>query len=397
MKRPSLPRPSLPRLSLARWLWTATGLVLVIGLVWLAWPRPLRVEVAVIDHGPVRREIIDEGRTRIHDVFVISAPVAGNLQRIELHPGDPVSRGAVVATILPADPALLDARLAQEAAAVVTAARSALAAAEAGADLAQRDRTRVARLAAQGFAAPAALDGANAALRAARAEVSARQAELQRARIAAGGGATQPGIPTPVRSPASGRVLQLLRPSQGVVLIGTPLLELGDPANLEVVAEFLSQDAMLIPTGATAFLEGWGGETVLPARVSIIEPFAHTRISALGIEEQRVNVILHLSDPEAAPPLGHGFRLDVRVVVSETPNALRVPTDALVRNSTGWAVFRIIDGRARLTPIRIGTGDDRFRTLLEGLTAGERVILFPGDAIRDGSRVRGASGTGPAD
>lgn len=382
-------RPSLPRLSLARWLWTATGLMLVIGLAWLAWPRALEVETAAIDRGTVRREIVDEGRTRIHDVFVISAPVAGDLQRIELHPGDPVARGAVVATILPADPALMDARVAQEAAAAVTAARSALTAAEAGADLARRDQTRVARLAEQGFAAPAALDSANAALRAARAEVSARRAELQRAMVAAGRSRTRPGRPTPVRSPASGRVLQLLRPSQGVVLVGTPLLELGDPANLEVVAEFLSQDAMLIPTGARANLEGWGGETALPARVSIIEPFAHTKVSALGIEEQRVNVILRLSDPGAAPPLGHGFRLDVRVVVSETPNALRVPTDALVRDGPGWAVFRILEGRARLTPIRIGTGDDHFRAVLGGLVAGDRVILFPGDAIADGIRVRG--------
>ena len=383
-------RPSLPRLSLARWLWSAAGLMLAIGLVWLAWPRALEIETAVIDRGMVRREIVDEGRTRIHDVFVISAPVAGALQRIELHPGDPVTRGAVVATILPADPPLLDARIAQEAVAAVAAARSALAAAEANADLAQRDQTRVARLAGQGFAAPAALDSANAALRAARAEVSARRAELQRAIVAAGRSRTGPGRPTPVRSPASGRVLQLLRPSQGVVLVGTPLLELGDPANLEVVAEFLSQDAMLIPTGATAFLEGWGGETALPARVSVIEPFAHTKISALGIEEQRVNVILHLTDPDTAPPLGHGFRLDVRVVVSETPNALRVPTDALVRHGTGWAVFRILDGRARLTPIRIGTGDDRFRAVLGGLAVGDRVILFPGDTIADGNRVRGA-------
>jgi len=384
-------RPSLPRLSLARWLWTATALVLAVGLAWLAWPRPLQVEVAVIDNGPVRREIVDEGRTRIHDVFVISAPVTGDLQRIDLHPGDPVARGDVVATILPADPALLDARLAQEAAAAVTAARSALAAAEAAADLARRDQTRVARLAEQGFAAPAALDGANAALRAARADVAARRAELQRARVAAGAGAVRPTVATPVRSPASGQVLQLLRPSQGVVLTGTPLLEVGDPANLEVVAEFLSQDAMLIPAEAEARLEGWGGGTALPARVSVVEPHAHTKISALGIEEQRVNVILRLTEPETAPPLGHGYRLDVRVVVSQTPDALRVPTDALVRNGTGWAVFRVIEGRARLTPIRIGTGDDRFRTVIEGLAAGEHIILFPTDAIEDGTRVRDSS------
>lgn len=387
-------RLALPRLSLARWLWSAAAVFLLTGLAWLAWPRPLAVEMATIDRGLVRREIVDEGRTRIHDVFVISAPVAGDLQRIDLHPGDPVARGDMVATILPADPALLDARLAQEAAAAVTAARSALAAAEAAADLARRDQTRVARLAEQGFAAPAALDGANAALRAARAEVAARRAELQRARVAAGAGAVRPTVATPVRSPASGQVLQLLRPSQGVVLTGTPLLEVGDPANLEVVAEFLSQDAMLIPTEATARLEGWGGGTALPARVSVVEPHAHTKISALGIEEQRVNVILRLTEPDTAPPLGHGYRLDVRVVVSQTPDALRVPTDALVRNGTGWAVFRVIKGRARLTPIRIGTGDDRFRLVVSGLATGDQVILFPGDTIVDGIRVRGTPVSG---
>jgi HlyD family secretion protein len=379
---------ALPRLSMAQWLWAAAAAALALVLLWLIWPRALEVDSATIDRGMVRREIVDEARTRIHDVFVISAPVSGDLQRIELHPGDGVARGAVVATILPAEPPLLDARLAAEANANVAAAEASLAAAEASADLARRDQGRIARLTERGYTAQAALDGANAALRAARAAVAARQADLQRALVAAGRGGLRARTPTQVHSPAAGHVLRILQESQGLVAAGTPLIEIGDPKNLEVVAEFLTQDATLIRPGAAAFLEGWGGEQSLAARVSRVEPYAHTKVSALGVEEQRVNVILHLADSRAAPPLGHGFRLDARIVLEEYPDALRVPVDALIRDGSGWAVFRIEQGRARLTSLRVGSGGEHYRVVWQGLSAGDSVILFPGDSIRDGARVR---------
>lgn len=378
----------IPKLSVAQWLWLSAGVLLASVLIWLSLPRPTRVEAATIDRGEVRRTIVDEGRTRIHDVFVVAAPVGGQLQRIALHPGDAVARGVIVATLSPADPALLDARTAAEADAAITAAQAALAAAQASADLAERDQQRVARLAERGFASTAALESANAALRAARANVIARRADVQRARTAAGRGSARAHAATPVRSPVSGRVLRILQESEGVVAAGAPLIEIGDPADMEVVAEFLTQDATLIQAGARAILEGWGGDQPIEARVARVEPYAHTKVSALGVEEQRVNVILRLADPASAPPLGHGFRVDARIIVNLLPDALRVPTDALVREGEGWAVFRIERGRARLRPVRVDVGDEHYRVVRDGLDAGDRVILFPGASLGDGARVR---------
>jgi HlyD family secretion protein len=376
------------RLSLASGLWLATGLALVLGLAWLAWPRPLKVEMDVVDRGPVARTLVDEGRTRIHDVFGIVAPVGGELRRITLHAGDPVVRGQLVATLEPADPSLLDARTAAATQAAVSAARAGLAAAEADADLAHRDQARVASLAARGYASRAALDAADAALRTARAQVAVRQADLRAAQALAGGAAAAAHSETPVRSPANGRVLRILQESAGVVAAGTPLLEIGNPSDLEVVADFLSQDATQVRPGASASLEGWGGEAPIPAQVARIEPYARTRISALGVEEQRVSIILRLTDPASAPPLGHGFRVDARITLSTMADALRVPADALIRREEGWAVFRVVGGKARLTPIRTGIGDDRHRVVLGGLTAGEKVILYPAATLREGARVQ---------
>lgn len=375
------------RLTRAQWLWVGAGIVLALFLTWMLWPRAEWVEAAAIDRGVVQREIVDEGRTRIHDVFVVSAPVGGELQRIELEPGDEIARGQVVAALAPADPALLDARIAAEMRAGVGAARSALAAAEAQAELARRDQERTAALAAEGFASNAALDAANANLRAARANTAAGRAELQRALAASGAGGRARGL-VEVRSPAAGRVLRLLQESEVVVGPGSPLIEVGDPADLEVVAEFLSQDAIQLRAGARAWIENWGGDAPIPARISRIEPFAHTKISALGVEEQRVNVIVRLDDPASAPPLGHQFRVDVRAIVSAQQDVLRIPTDALVRDGADWAVFRIVSGRARLTPVVIGDGGEQFRAVTEGLNEGERVVMFPSDALEDGARVR---------
>lgn len=377
------------KLTRAQWLWIGAGAALAVFLSWMLWPRPQVVETATIDRGVVQREIVDEGRTRIHDVFVISAPVGGELRRIELDPGDEIARGQVVAEIAPADPVLLDARVAAEARAGVGAARSSLAAAEAQGELARRDQERIAVLAADGFASRAALDSANASLRAARANVSASRAELQRAEAAAGAVGGRVRAPVEVRSPAAGRVLRLLQESAVIVAPGSPLIEVGDPADLEVVAEFLSQDALQLRAGARAWIENWGGDTPIPARISRIEPFAHTKISALGVDEQRVNVIVRLEDPASAPPLGHQFRVDVRAIASEQQDVVRIPTDALVRNGADWAVFRVVRGRARLTPVIVGDGGEQFRAISEGVAEGDRVIMFPGDSLDDGARVRG--------
>ncbi|MDX2275063.1 MAG: efflux RND transporter periplasmic adaptor subunit [Hyphomonadaceae bacterium] len=374
----------------AQWIWIGAGAALALLLIWLAWPRPLAVEIAVVDRGPVRTEVVDEGRTRIHDVFVISAPVSGELQRVELEPGDAVERGQIVATISPADPALLDARVAAEANAAVSAAQAALDAAEAEYRLAQNDRERVAVLQERGFASQAALDAANAAANAARANVNAQRANLARARAAAGSGSSYARRATPVVSPAAGRVLRVLQESETIAIAGSSFIEIGDPAQIEIVAEFLSQDAVRMQAGAAAQIENWGGDTPIAARVFRIEPYARTKISALGVEEQRVNVILHLQAPQQAPALGHGFRVDARVVIAEQADALRVPTDALVRDGRGWAVFVLERGRAHLTPITVGAGGEDYRAVMRGLEPGQRVVLFPGDNLADRARIRAA-------
>lgn len=379
-----------PQLARAQWIWLGAGAALALLLVWLAWPRAQAVEIAVIDRGGVVSEVVDEGRTRIHDVFVIAAPVSGELQRVELEPGDTVERGQVVATISPADPALLDARVVAEANAAVNAAQAALDAAQAEYRLAQSDRERIATLHARDFASQAALDAANAGANAARANVNARRADLARARAAAGSTSTRARRATPVVSPAAGRVLRVLQESETIALAGSPLLEIGDPTQIEIVAEFLSQDAVRMQAGAAARIENWGGDTPIAARVFRIEPYARTKISALGVEEQRVNVVLHLQEPDQAPTLGHGFRVDARVVVAEQADALRVPTDALVRDGHGWAVFVLEDGRAHLTPITIGAGGEDYRAVTRGLEPGQRVVLFPGDSLADGARIRAA-------
>jgi HlyD family secretion protein len=183
-------------------------------------------------------------------------------------------------------------------------------------------------------------------------------------------------------------VLRLLQESEAVVPAGSAILEIGDTADLEVVAEFLSEDAVRMRPGAAAFIEAWGGDEAIPARVSRIEPNAHTKVSALGVEEQRVNVILRLDDPARALPLGHGFRVDARVVLSEAADVLRVPVDALIRDGERWSVFRIDNGRAQLAAVEVGEGGDRHRIILRGLEEGDRVVIFPSEALRDGDRVR---------
>jgi HlyD family secretion protein len=372
----------------AQRLWIGAAGLLVLLLAWLAWPRAQTVDVAVIDRGIVRSELTDEGRTRIHDVYVVSAPVGGVLQRLTLEPGDTVTRGQVIGSIAPADPALLDARVSAEASATVAAAEASLRAAEADLELKRLDHQRVTQLASRDFASPAAVDAAQAALNAARANVSARRAEVQRARAAAGGGSARARTVTPVRSPSSGRVLQLLQESEAVVPAGAAIMEIGDPADLEVVAEFLSEDAVRMRPGAMAYIEAWGGEAAIPARISRIEPYAHTKVSALGVEEQRVNVILRLDDPASAPPLGHAFRVDARVVLSEAAGVVRVPVDALIRDGERWSVFRVVNGRARLTPVEVGEGGGQYREVTRGLAAGDRVVVFPSEALSDGDRVR---------
>jgi HlyD family secretion protein len=378
--------PKRNAISTSTFVWAVAGLVLAAVMAWLLWPRQLPVQTALVDRGEVTRDIIEEARAEVRDLHSVTAPVTGRLERISLRPGDTVKAGQVIAKISSPAASLLDTRLAAEAQSVVNAARAAVRAGEANLALAQGEQVRTAILTQSGFASPAALDRVDRTLAAAEAEVAARKADVLRAEAAAGY-RSGPQASRSIRSPIDGTVLRVLQESEGDVVVGTPLVEIGDPSKMEIVGEFLSQDVALMPEGARVSVSGAGAQPI-EGRVRLIEPYARTKVSALGIEEQRVNVVIDLTDPGSSPRLGHGYKVDAAVQVFQATGALRVPTDALVRHNGGWAVFALIDGRSRLRKVTVGDGDDHHRVVLEGLNEGDAVILFPGDTIRDGDLVK---------
>jgi len=370
-----------------RWMWGSAIAVAAVGVTWGLWPRAVDVDVAAVDRGQVRVDLVDEGRTRMHDVYVISAPVSGRVLRVEVEPGDHVTAGSIVARITRAAAGFLDTRTDLQARAAVDAAAAQLRSAATEVDLADREFQRSQQLAAQKLIAAAAVDSSRARLQTAQAARDAARAELVRARSA-----LQPADRTvagtvPVRSPAAGSVLRIAQKSESVVMAGSPLMDIGDPSHIEVVAEFLSQDAVRMRAGQHAFIENWGGAP-LAATVDRVEPVAHLKVSALGVEEQRTNVILQFDDPKAAQPLGHDFRVDVRVIVEDERDALRAPLGALFRHGDGWALYRVVDGRAVLTPVRTGIADQAHRVVTDGVGLNDTVILFPGSAVEDGGRVK---------
>lgn len=377
----------------------AVGALLAMAL----WPETLEVDVAAVSRGALVVTVDEEGRTRVRDRFVVSAPVTGRVLRIELEPGDRVTRGDVVARIQAETPPLLDVRTRAEAQAAVDGARAALGRARAeeqraGAALAlaQRELARTRRLAAGGVLPTQELDAREAEARlaeeAANAEafvVRAASAELQRAeaRLVPPSPRATGGI-VAVRAPSDGVILRRLRQSESVVPAGEPLVEIGDPARLEIVADLLSTDAVRVREGARAMVEQWGENLPLDATVRRIEPAGFTKVSALGVEEQRVNVILDLADSAGEDAvLGDSYRVELRIVVWEAPDVLKVPTSALFREGDEWAVYVVSDGRARRTVIDVGGQTGREAEVVAGLSEGARVIVHPGDAIRDGTRV----------
>jgi HlyD family secretion protein len=370
----------------ARWFWIAGAALVAVFLVAALWPRPTPVDTATVDRGPVRVEIVDEGRTRYDDVYVVSAPASGRVLRVDVEPGDAVTRGTALARMTPTAAGFLDPRTDAQARAGVEAAEAEVRAARAQADLAEREYARALQLRKENLIAEATADQAKTRLDADRATLAAAQAGLERARSAL----LQPSATARgtigVRSPVDGVVLRVPQESEAVVPAGAPIVEIGDPARIEVVAEFLSQDAVRMRPGAAAKIEGWGGPP-LAARVQRVEPVARTKISALGVEEQRTNVILEFVDPAQAAGLGHDYRVDARVLVQEVPDTVRVPLGALFRVGGEWSVFRIEDGRAVRTPVQAGPSDGTRRAIESGLEPGARVILYPGSTIEDGVRV----------
>jgi HlyD family secretion protein len=390
-----------------RWLITAAAGLLVLALLAAFFaPRPLEVETAPVRGGAIEETVSDQGVARVRQPFVISAPVGGRVERILLEVGDPVVAGRTVAARLrPAAAEPLDPRSLAQAQAGVSEAEAALQAAvsdrarlAAEADRAARESERTARLGKLDAASTqdventrAAALSARSALAAGAAEVRARAAELRRARSALTGpdAAARGGLA--VVSPASGVVTRLLQQSERVVPAGTPLVEVGARGGLEAQVEFLSQDAVRIRPGMRAEIYDWGGPRPLAAIVRLVEPQGFTKISALGVEEQRVLVMLQFSGPAAErASLGPGYRLYARVILRRAADAVLAPLGALVRDSGGWAVWRIEGGRARLRPVRVGAMDDTDAEILSGLKAGDLLVAYPSDKVREGRRVKPA-------
>jgi HlyD family secretion protein len=367
-------------------IWIVVILLTAAAVTWGMWPRPAEEDLVIIDTGNVQVELVDEGRTRMHDVYVVSAPVSGRVLRVEVEPGDSVTRGAVIARMTQAAAGFLDTRSDLSARASVDAAAASLRAAETDLALAAREHERNRTLAAQKLVAAAAvdisqarLDSAVAARDAAKAGLARAQSALQPAERVAGGNIV-------IRAPVAGSVLRVPQKSENVVPVGSPLIEIGDRGHVEVVAEFLSQDAVRMRAGQKATIENWGGAP-LAATVDRVEPVARLKVSALGVEEQRTNVVLQFVDRAAASALGHEFRVDVRVAVEDAGNVLRAPLGALFRHDAGWAVYKVVDGRVQLVEVTTGIADTNYRQITGGLSAGDQVLLFPGSTIREGQRV----------
>jgi HlyD family secretion protein len=351
----------------------------------------------------------EEGEARIREVFTISASIAGRLERIGLHAGDTVIAGeTVVARIGPAAPVLLDSRaraVAEAGAAAAEAAtelaRAQLAQAEAALEFATAEANRSVALVARGAVSQRAHDSAireqrtaEAAVASAEANLAVRERELESARAVLGAGREGEEGPCCVelRAPVSGKVLRVLTESAQVVQAGTPILEIGDPGALEVRVNLLSRDTVALRAGAEAQVTGWGGPPIA-ARVERIEPSAMTRVSALGIDEQRVEVILALEGDRAAwQGLGHGFRVVARILTWRGEDVLSIPVGALFRDGSDWAVFALRGGRARLVPVVLGARNDSHAQVLSGVAEGDLVILHPGDKVADGVTVAARQG-----
>lgn len=390
-------------------LWLPFALALIVLMWWLFRPTPVAVDFATIGRGALSVSVSDEGETRVKDVFQVSAPVPGLMRRIELEPGDAVeAQSTAVARIEPSDPSFLDVRTEAEARATVRAAEAAraYAAAEveratAELEFAQSELKRFQGLAERNSISANDLDAAERRARIAAAgldEVKARlrvqnfELERAQARLLAPSTARSRREKcdcVTVYSPVSGRVLRVLKESEGVVEPGTPLIEVGDPDKLEVVVDLLSTDAVRVKPGQRAVLDAWGGGAPIEAVVRRVEPSGFTKISALGIEEQRVNVIIDFAkSPEGRAGLGHGYRVEPRIILWESPDVLKVPLSALFRQGESWAVFLEDGGRARLQSAEIGQQDGIEAEVLSGLSPGQRVVINPGDRVSAGSRLR---------
>jgi len=386
---------------------------LVIGLGYAMRPKPIAVEVATVGRGELTVSVLEEGKTRIRNRYVVSPPLAGLLQRTALRAGDKLEAGKTVVATLETQPSgFLDPRAKAQTEAAIAAAEAAVSLrqaeverARAAVDLTTKERKRAKQLQADGTISVQEWDRVDAEatvrereLRAAEFAVRVAEFELTQAKAALlqawepeSGGTTL----FTMRSPVDGVVLNVYEESARIVGVGTPLMEVGDPRDLEVEVELLSQDAVSVQPGAELLIERWGGEQSLRGRVSVVEPAAYTKISALGVEEQRVKVRADFVDqPPADRPLGDRFRVEARVITWHSDDVLRIPTGALFRRGGEWMTFLVVNDQATLRKVTINHNSGVYAEVIDGVRAGDRVIVHPPDVVADGVQIRARNADG---
>ena len=380
------------KLLMQRWYVVVAALALLGVMTWSFQPRPIPVEVVTIDQGIVRTTLIDEARTRMHETYVVSAPINGELVRVTVEPGDAVKQGDPLARLSRNRPGFVDTRTDASTQSSIAAAQSRLRAATAAREYAALELDRAQKLADSKLIATSTLDSARTRLRTANAEEATARAELSRARSALLPAETE-NLASQIAlvAPASGYILEVRQESATAVQAGTPIIVLGDPSRIDIVAEFLSQDALRIEAGDTALIENWStGESAsrsIRAIVERVEPTARTKISALGIEEQRTRVILRFDEKVPDELRAHQYRVDARVILDQVDKVIRVPPGALFRDGDDWGVFIVRDKRARVQRVELGARGDDFTEIKNGLRVGDKVVVFPSRELSDGARV----------
>ena len=386
--------------------WMVGGLIVLALLVWAFMPRATEVEVASVTQGRFERSVQEDGKTRLRDRYVVSTPLAGRVARITLRQGDSVERDAMVATLWPLVPALLDERARDQQNAHVGALEASVSRAKANVgramaalDQARAELKRNEALAKEGFVSPNQNETGRLTVRlreqeleSARQEESGARHELDQSRIAlrqySSGSTGAQQRAWQIKAPVSGKILKIQQQSEGIVQAGTPLMELGNPSQLEVVVDVLTEDAAQIRPGTPVQLSNWGGPETLEGRVRLIEPAAFTKVSALGVEEQRVNAVIDItSAPDKRATLGDGFKVDVRVLVQVVENAVKVPVSALFPVGARSALFVVEGGRARQREIEVAARNGVEAWVKTGLAPGAPVIVYPPTALKDGARV----------
>ena len=395
----------------------ATAVLLVVAVAWAFAPKPVEVELAPVTQGPFETTIDEDGKTRLTDRYVVSAPLAGRLARITLKEGDAVTADMPLAQLSSVLPAMLDERTLREMRARVEGAQdnvsrtsSRIARAQVSLDQAKNEVRRSEQLAQQGFIAPVKVEtdrlttvGAQRELEAAAAERRMATHELEQTQAAISATSTGSGKSSfTVRAPSAGRVLRVLQTSEGAAALGTPLMEIGDTQRMEIIAELLTTDALVARPGSRVMIERWGGAGTLEGRVRSVEPAAFTKVSALGVEEQRVRVLIEITSPQPAwQALGDGYRVSVRIVTLAEGKAVQVPVSAVFplpaqsadsasgKQATAphYAVFVADGGRALQVPVELGARNGSAAWIRSGLTPGQQVIVYPPAAVKDSQRV----------